>query len=130
MSLFSFFSFFLFCWVGELFITHTWTSNERNHKCQTEGYPQPKPQATLTTWVEADTKVCKEATCQAKQAVHKAVVHQPKAKPVHFQQTKHHLCLNQSNIAVKITSIMKCQAPKMFDGLLACDEADAGQGSY
>jgi len=56
MSLFSFFSFFLFCWVGELFITHTWTCNKRNHKCQTEGHPQ---QATLTTWVEADTKVCK-----------------------------------------------------------------------
>ncbi len=60
--------FFFFFWVGELFITHTWTCNERNHKCQTEGHPQPKLQATLTTWVEADTKVCKEATCQAKQA--------------------------------------------------------------
>ena len=96
--------FFFFFWVGELFITHTWTCNERNHKCQTEGHPQPKLQATLTTWVEADTKVCKEATCQAKQAAHKAVVHQPTAKPVHFQQTKHHLCLNQLNIAVKITS--------------------------
>ena len=82
----------LFFWVGELFITHTWTCNERNHKCQTEGYPQPKLQATLTTWIEADTKVCKEATCQAKQAAQKAVVHQPTAKPVHFQQTKHHLC--------------------------------------
>jgi len=104
------FFFFFFFWVGELFITHTWTCNERNHKCQTEGHPQPKLQATLTTWVEADTKVCKEATCQAKQAAHKAVVHQPTAKPVHFQETKHHLCLNQPNIAVKITSIMKCQA--------------------
>jgi len=82
----------------------TWICNERNHKCRTEGHPQPKLQATLTTWVEADTKVCKEATCQAKQAAHKAVVHQPTAKPVHFQQTKHHLCLNQLNIAVKITS--------------------------
>ena len=93
---------FFFWWVGELFITHTWTCNERNHKCQTEA--QPKRQATLTTWVEADTKVCKEATCQAKQAAHKAVVHQPTAKPVHFQQPKHHLCLNQPNIAVKITT--------------------------
>ena len=98
------FFFFFFFWVGELFITHTWTCNERNHKCQTEGHPQPKLQATLTTWVEADTKVCKEATCQAKQAAHKADVHQPTAKPVHFQQTKHHLCLNQPNIAVKITT--------------------------
>jgi hypothetical protein len=96
--------FYYFFWVGELFITHTWTCNERNHKCQMEGHPQPKPQATLTTWVEADTKVYKEATCQAKQAAHKAVVHQPTAKPVHFQQTKHHLCLNLPNIAVKITS--------------------------
>ncbi len=61
-------------------------------------------QATLTTWLEADTKVCKEAICRAKQAAHKAVVHQPTAKPVHFQQTKHHLCLNQPNIAVKITT--------------------------
>ena len=102
------FFFFLFFWVGELFITHTWTCNERNHKCQTEGHPQPKLQATLTTWVEAETKVCKEATCQAKQAAHKAVVDQPTAKPVHCLQTKHHLCLNQPNIAVKITSIMKC----------------------
>ncbi len=94
----------LFFWVGELFITHTRTCNDRNHKCQTEGHPQPKLQATLTTWVKADTKVCKEATCQAKQADHKAVVQQPTAKPVHFQQTKHHLCLNQSNIAVKTTT--------------------------
>jgi hypothetical protein len=31
---------------------------------------------TLTTWVEADTKVCKEATFQAKQAAYKAVVRQ------------------------------------------------------
>ena len=99
-----FFFFFFFLWVGELFITHLWTCNERNHKCQPEGHPQPKPQATLTTWVEADTKVCKEATCQAKQAAHKAVVHQPTAKLVHFLQTKHHLCLNQPNIAVKITT--------------------------
>ena len=38
----------------ELFITHTRTCNERNHKCQTEGHLQPKLQATLTTWVEAD----------------------------------------------------------------------------
>jgi len=98
------FFFFFFFWVGELFITHTRTCNERNHKCQTEGHPQPKLQATLATWVEADRKVCKEATRQAKQAAHKAVVHQPTAKPVHFQQTKHHLCLNQSNIAVKITT--------------------------
>ena len=102
------FFFFFFFWVGELFITHTWTCNERNHKSQTEGHPQPKLQATLTTWVEAETKVCKEATCQAKQAAHKAVVDQPTAKPVHCLQTKHHLCLNQPNIAVKITSIMKC----------------------
>ena len=86
------------------FITHTLTCNKRNHKCQTEGHPQPKLQATLTTWVEADTKVCKEATCQAKQAAHKADVHQPTAKPVHFQQTKHHLCPNQPNTAVKITT--------------------------
>jgi len=92
------FFFFFFFWVGELLITHTWTCNERNHKCQTEGHPQPKLQATLTTWVEADTKVCKEATCQAKQAAHKAVVHQPTAKPVHFLQTKHHLCLNQPRL--------------------------------
>ncbi len=98
------FFFFFFLWVGELFITHTRTCNERNHKCQTEGHPQPKLQATLTTWLEADTKVCKEAICRAKQAAHKAVVHQPTAKPVHFQQTKHHLCLNQPNIAVKITT--------------------------
>jgi hypothetical protein len=83
-----FFFFFFFFWVGELFITHTWTCNERNHKCQTEGHPQPKLQATLTTWVEADTQVCKEATCQAKQAAHKAVVHQPTAKPVRFQTNK------------------------------------------
>ncbi len=110
---------YLFCWVGELFITHTWTCNERNHKCQTEGHPQPKLQATLTTWVEADTKVCKEATCQANQAAHKAVVHQPTAKPVSFQQTKHHLCLNQPNIAVKITSIMKCQAKQAADKTVA-----------
>ena len=109
------FFFFFFFWVGELFITHTWTCNERNHKCQTEGHPQPKPQATLTTWVEADTKVCKAATRQAKQAAHKAVAHQPTAKPVHLQQTKHHLCLNQPNIAVKITSIMKCQAKQAAD---------------
>jgi len=101
----------LFFWVGELFLTHTWTCNERNHKCQTEGHPQPNLQATLITCVEADTKVCKEATCQAKQAAHKAVVHQPTARPVHFLQTKHHLCLNQPNIAVKITSIMKEQDP-------------------
>ncbi len=94
-------SFFNIIYVGELFITHTWTCNERNHKCQTEGHPHPKLQATLTTWVEADTKGCKEATCQAKQAAHKAVVHQPTAKPVHFQETKHHLCLNRPNIAVK-----------------------------
>jgi len=80
-----FFFLLLFFWVEELFSTHTWTCNERNHKCQTEGHPQPKLQATLTTWVEADTKVCKEATCQAKQAAHKAVVHQPTAKPVHSQ---------------------------------------------
>ena len=98
------FFYFLFFWVGELFITHTRTCNERNHKCQTEGHPQPKLQATLTTWVEADTKVRKEATCKAKQAAHKAVVNQPTAKPVHFLQTKHHLCLNQPNIAVKITT--------------------------
>ncbi len=109
------FFFFFFFWVGELFITQTWTCNERNHKCQTEGHPQPKLQATLTTWVEADTKVCKEATCQAKQTAYKAVVHQPTAKPVHFQQTKHHLCLNQPNIAVKITSIRKCQAKQAAD---------------
>jgi len=99
----------------ELFITHTRTCNERNHKCQTEGHLQPKLQATLTTWVEAETKVCKEATCQAKQAAYKAVVHQPTAKPVHFQQTKHHLCLNQPNIAVKFSSIMKCQAKQAAD---------------
>jgi len=43
------FFFFFFFWVGELFITYTWTCNERNHKCQTEGHPQPKLQATLTT---------------------------------------------------------------------------------
>ena len=110
-----FFIFFFFFWVGELYITHTWTCNERNHKYQTEGHPQPKLQATLTTWVEAHTKVCKAATCQAKQAAHKAVVHHPTAKPVHLQQTKHHLCLNQPNIAVKITSIMKCQAKQAAD---------------
>jgi len=52
-----FFFFFFFFWVRELFITHTWTCNERNHKCQTEGHPQPKLQAILTTWVEADTKL-------------------------------------------------------------------------
>ena len=116
---------YLFCWVGELFITHTWTCNERNHKCQTEGHPRPKLQATLTTWVEADTKVCsgsnqvrsvpssadggwtiplklkKIEKRKKKQAAHKAVVHQPTAKPVHLLQTKHHLCLNQPNIAVK-----------------------------
>jgi len=114
-----FFFFFFFFWVGKLFITDTWTCNEINHKCQTEGHPQPKLQATLITWVEADTKVCKEATCQAKQAAHKAVVHQPTAKPVHFQQTKHHLCLNQPNIAVKITSIMKCQAKQAADKTVA-----------
>ena len=108
-------TFFFWFWVGELIITHSRTCNERNHKCQTEGHPQPKLQATLTTWVEADTKVCKEATCQAKQAAYKAVVHQPTAKPVHFQQTKHHLCLNQPNIAVKITSIRKCQAKQAAD---------------
>ena len=105
----------LFFWVGELFITHTCTCNERNHKRQTEGHPQPKLQTTLTTWVEVDTKVCKEATCQAKQAAYKVVVHQPTAKPVHFQQTKYHLCLNQPNIAVKITSILKCQAKQAAD---------------
>ena len=107
--------FFFFFWVGELFITHTCTCNERNHKRQTEGHPQPKLQTTLTTWVEVDTKVCKEATCQAKQAAYKVVVHQPTAKPVHFQQTKYHLCLNQPNIAVKITSILKCQAKQAAD---------------
>ena len=100
LVVFFFFSF----WLGELFVIHTWTCNERNHKCQMEGHPQPKLQATLTTWVEADTKVCKEATCQAKQAAHKAVSHQPTAKPVHFRQTKHYLCLNQPNIVVKITT--------------------------
>ena len=109
------FFFFFFFWVGELFITLTCTCSERNHKCQTEGHQQPKLQATLTTWVEADTKVCQEATRQAKQAAYKAVVHQPTAKPVHFQQTKHHLCLNQPNIAVKIISIMKCQAKQAAD---------------
>ena len=61
---------------GELFITDTCTCNARNHKRQTEGHPQPKLQVTLTTWVEADTKVCKEATFQAKQAAYKAVVRQ------------------------------------------------------
>ena len=66
--------FFLF-WVGELFITHTSTCNERNHKCQTEGHSQPKLQATLTTWVEAGTSVCKESACQARQAAYKAIVH-------------------------------------------------------
>ena len=111
--------FFFFFWVGEQFISHTWTCNERNHKCQTEGHPQPKLQATLTTWVEADTKVCKEATCQAKRAAHKAVVHQPTAKLVPFLQTKHHLCLNQPNVAVKITSIMKCQAKQAADKTVA-----------
>ena len=112
ISLHDFFFVFL---VGELFITHTFTCSERSHKCQTEGHPQPKLQATLTTWVEADIKVCQEATCQAKQAAYKAVVHQPTAKPVHFQQTKHHLCLNRPNIAVKITSILKCQAEQAAD---------------
>jgi len=114
-QLFLFFFFFFFWCVGELFITHKCTCNERNHKCQTEGHPQPKLQTTLATWVEADTKVCKEATCQAKQAAYKAVVHHPTAKPVHFQQTKHHLCLNHPNIAVKITSILKCQAKQAAD---------------
>ena len=118
---FVFFLFFVF-WVGELFITPTWTCNERNHKCQTEGHPQPKLQANLTTWVEADTKVCKEATCQAKQAAHKAVVHQPTAKPVHFQETKHHLCPNQPNIAVKITSIMS-MASNARKGQVKCPGA-------
>ena len=120
----SFFCFFFvfFFWVGELFITPTWTCNERNHKCQTEGHPQPKLQANLTTWVEADTKVCKEATCQAKQAAHKAVVHQPTAKPVHFQETKHHLCPNQPNIAVKITSIMS-MASNARKGKVKCPGA-------
>jgi len=105
----------VFLRVGELFITYTCTCSERNHKCETEGHPQAKLQATLTTWVEADTKVCQEATCRAKQAAYKAVVHQPTAKRVHFQQTKHHLCLNQPNIAVKIISIMKCQAKQAAD---------------
>ena len=36
------FFFFFFGFFIELFITHTWTCNERNHKCQTEGHPQPK----------------------------------------------------------------------------------------
>ncbi len=85
-----FFFFFFFFWVGELFITPTCTCNERNHKCKTEGHPQPKLQATLATWVKANSKVCKKATFQAKQAAYKAVVHQPTAKPVHFEQTKHH----------------------------------------
>ena len=75
-----------------------------------EGHSQPKLQATLTTWVVADTYVRKEAARQAKQAAYKAVVHQPTAKPVHFQQTKHHPCLNQPNIAANNVSIMKCQA--------------------
>lgn len=61
----------VFCFsfgVGELLITHTCTCNKINHKCQTEGHPQPKLQITLTTLIEADTKVCKEATCQAKRS--------------------------------------------------------------
>jgi len=45
--------------------------------------------------------------------------HQPTAKPVHFQQTKHHLCLNQPNIIVKITSIMNCQAKQAADKTVA-----------
>ncbi len=44
------FFFFWLC-VGELFITHICTCNERNHKCQTEGHPQPKLQTTLTTLI-------------------------------------------------------------------------------
>ncbi len=32
-----------------------------------------------------------------------------------FQQTKHQLCLTQPNIAVKITSTMKCQAKQAAD---------------
>ena len=78
--------FFFFGW--ESYSLHIpCTCNERNYKCQKEGHPQPKLQTTLTTSVEADTKVCKEATCQAKQAAYKAVVHQPTAKPVQFQRT-------------------------------------------
>jgi len=114
-----FYLFFFFFCVGELFITHTFTCSERSHKCQTEGHPQPKLQATLTTWVEADIKVCQEATCQAKQAAYKAVVHQPTAKPVHFQQTKHHLCLNQPNIAVKIISIIHQQFTGIYHAISA-----------
>jgi len=107
----TFFYFFIFL-VGELFIKHTCTCNERNHKCKTEGHPQPKLQATLATWVEAELKVCKKATCQAKQAAYKAVVHRPTAKPVDLQQTTHHLYLNHPNIAVKITSITSAKQSK------------------
>ncbi len=111
-----FFVLFFFGWESYSLHIH---GHATNHQCQPEGHPQPKLQATLTTWVEVDTKVCKEATCQAKQAAHKAVVHRPTAKPIHFQQTKHHPCLNQPNIAVKITSITKCQAKQAADKTVA-----------
>ena len=62
--------FFFFFWVGELFITHTLTCNKRNHKCQTEGHPQPKLQATLTTTalshaVSAPASLRPSATCSS-----------------------------------------------------------------
>ncbi len=51
-------------WAGELFITHT--CNERNHKLLMEGHSQSKLQATVMSWKEANTEVCKTSACQAK----------------------------------------------------------------
>jgi len=113
-------AFFFFFFLGGRAIHYTYMYVQRKKPQVSNGRPSTAEAAsyvayTLTTWVEADTKVCQEATCQAKQAAYKAVVHQPTAKPVHFQQTKHHLRLNQPNIAVKIISIMKCQAKQAAD---------------
>ena len=54
--------------VGELFITHTCTCNQRNHKRLMKGRSPQQLQATPKTWIEIDRKVCKKATCQPKPA--------------------------------------------------------------
>ena len=123
MTLQLFFFFFFLFWVGKLFITSVkHTCSERTTRAMLV-YVLTSNKQTKQLVKQQTKRLQEESAGQAKQAANKAVVHQPRAEPVPFHQTKNHQCSDQPNQLWKV--VAACSKSVQLKGKLASGKHNA-----